>query len=94
MHVVAVFEKLFSAMKPPVLAAAHYARYRRHWHWHVLEFSQSIICTSSAQGIPVLEQTHCRISFLQWFGNFFVNILSSEEMYMKCRRAIPFFASS
>ena len=25
----------------------------------------------------MLEQTHCRISFLQWFGDFFVDILSS-----------------
>ena len=25
----------------------------------------------------MLEQTHCRISFLQWFGDFVVDILSS-----------------
>ena len=25
----------------------------------------------------MLEQAHCRISFLQWFGDFFVDILSS-----------------
>ena len=42
-----------------------------------LEFLQRIICTSSVQGIPVLEHSHCRISFRQWFGDFFVDILSS-----------------